>query len=179
MKNFIVMSSIAALLAGVAVPALAQTAETPADTQMADRDDGEGRGMGGHDMGRHGKGGHGKHGGRRMQMIDANGDGVIGDDEAASLADHMFNRIDSDSDSNLTEAEFATVGKGHRGWFNWSSAETDAVVKVRKEKFASLDADKDSKVTKTEFFADAKTRFALLDTDKDGKVTPWEFRSQN
>ncbi len=183
MKTFIIASSIAALLVGAAGPTMAQTADPQEQTQVAEGGDGMGHGDGhgdgkGHRGGKHGR--HGDdHGGRGMRIIDANGDGVIGDEEAAAIADRMFSRIDADNDGALTETEFTTVRKGHRGWFNWSAAETDAVVKVRKEKFAALDADKDSKVTKAEFFADAKSRFAALDTDKDGKVSPWEFRAQN
>lgn len=166
MNFLIIATSLAALLGATVVPAMAQTADTQTQTQVADRGDGHGR--------------HGKHGSHHMmRMIDANGDGAISEDEAASLADHMFNRIDADNDGNLTETEFTTVHKGHRGWFNWSSAETDAVVKVRKEKFASLDTDKNASLSKAEFFVDAKAKLAAADTDKDGKVTPWEFRSQN
>jgi EF hand len=132
--------------------------------------------------GRHGDDRHG--GGRMMRIIDANGDGVINDDEAASLADFAFMRLDRDGDGTVSEAEFTEMrGFGRRdgfawGWFNWGGKEeADAVLKVRKDKFASLDADKNGSVSKTEFFAEAKTKLAAADTDKDGKVTPWEFRA--
>jgi EF hand len=144
------------------------------DGRMADR--GEGRHGGRHE----GRGHGGRHGGPGMRMIDANADGAIGDDEAAAMADHVFNRMDDDRDGKVTEAEFAQGPRGKRGgWFNWSQAETDAVMKVRKDKFASLDANKDASLDKTEFFADAKARLTAADTDKDGKVTPWEFRAAN
>ena len=66
------------------------------------------------------------------------------------------------------------------GWFNWgNSAEAAAVLKVRTDKFAALDTDKNASVSKAEFFVDAKAKLAAADTDKDGKVTPWEFRAQN
>jgi Ca2+-binding EF-hand superfamily protein len=144
------------------------------DGRMADR--GEGRHGGRHE----GRGHGGRHGGPGMRMIDANADGAIGDDEAAAMADHAFNRMDDDRDGKVTEAEFAQGPRGKRGgWFNWSQAETDAVMKVRKDKFASLDANKDASLDKTEFFADAKARLTAADTDKDGKVTPWEFRAAN
>lgn len=139
--------------------------------QQADRDD-----HGGH--GKHGRGGEGRgHGDKGMMLIDANNDGVIGADEAAALADHAFMRQDQDRDGKLTEAEFVAGPKGKGGWFNWNSDETAAVQKLRKEKFASLDANKDGSVDKTEFFADAQAKLAAADTDKDGKVTPWEFRA--
>jgi EF hand len=179
MKTFISAAALALFVATV-VPALAQDNSGQNDTmQMADRGNGEGHGNGrGHGEGH--RGGHGK-GGRHMQMIDANGDGVVGDDEAATLADHAFNRIDSDGSGDVSVDEFSTVRGGGHGWRNWfgSGAQNDAAVAGLKVKFATLDADKDGKLTKVEFLADAKTRFTAADTDKDGKVSPWEFRAQN
>ncbi len=125
----------------------------------------------------HGGRHHGKHGGKGMRMIDANADGVIGEDEAAALADHAFMRMDQDRDGKVTEVEFVAGPRGHKGWFNWSSDETAAVQKVRKDKFASIDTNKDASLDKIEFFAEAKAKLAAADTDKDGKVSPWEFRA--
>ena len=116
-----------------------------------------------------------------MRIIDANADGVINDDEAASLADFAFMRMDRDRDGAVNEAEFTEArGPGRRdgGWFRWlAKDEADAVLKLRKDKFTALDADKNGNLSKTEFFADAKAKLAAADADKDGKVTPWEFRA--
>ncbi len=146
--------------------------------------DGEGWGRhGGRHGGKHaGMGGHGRHGGgRMMRVIDANADGVINDDEAASLADFAFMHMDRDRDGAVSEAEFSErrgPGRHGGGWFSWlGKDEAEAVLKVRKDKFAALDADKNGSLSKTEFFADAKTKLAAADADKDGKVTPWEFRA--
>jgi hypothetical protein len=158
------------------------------DIGMGPRDmDGDGEGWGRHrgkhaGMGDHGRDGHGRHGGgRMMRIIDANADGVINDDEAASLADFAFMRMDRDRDGVLSETEFTEArGPGRRdgGWFRWlAKDEADAVLKLRKDKFTTLDADKNGKLSKTEFFADAKAKLVAADTDKDGKVTPWEFRA--
>jgi hypothetical protein len=144
------------------------SAQQAADVQQAEMQH-EGKHHGKH----HGRGG--KHG---MRMIDANNDGVIGEDEAAAMADHAFMRMDDDRDGKLTEAEFVSGPRGKRGgWFNWNSEEKAAVEKVRTEKFASLDLNKDKSLDKAEFFAEAKSKLAAADTDKDGKVTPWEFRA--
>jgi Ca2+-binding EF-hand superfamily protein len=118
-----------------------------------------------------------------MRIIDANADGAINDDEAASMADFAFMRMDRDRDGAVSEAEFTQHrgpgGHGGRGgWFRWlAKDEAEAVLKVRKDKFAALDADKNGNLSKTEFFAEAKAKLAAADTDKDGKVTPWEFRA--
>jgi EF hand len=174
------ITSALALLV-VAGPSFAQTAETPAPAaeteQMADGDHG-GRHHGGKHGGRHGEGRGGKH--RGMMMIDANADGVIGEDEAAAMAQGMFARHDQNRDNALSLEEFTSHGgRGHgKGWFNWGNAEDQAaVVKSRTERFEALDVNKDKSVSIDEFFAEAKTKLAAADTDKDGKVTPWEFRA--
>ncbi len=187
MKTFISASALALFIA-TAIPAFAQDSAaqkpgqgTPDTMQIADRGDGQGWGEDrGHGHGEGHRRGHGK-GGRHMPMIDANGDGVIGDDEAATLADHAFNRLDNDGSGDVSVEEFSTVRGGRHGWRNWfgSGAQNEAMIEGLKAKFASLDADKDGKLTKVEFLADAKARFAAADTDKDGKVSPWEFRAQN
>jgi Ca2+-binding EF-hand superfamily protein len=105
-------------------------------------------------------------------------DGVISDEEAAMVAEHIFARIDEDRNETLSEAEFTTPPRrGMRGWLGLGSNEAQAVIDVRKAKFATLDADKNAGVSKAEFFAAAKARLAATDTDKDGKVTTWEFRA--
>ncbi len=165
MKRMILTAALASLLGAAVIPALAQTATPPQGAQppMEER-------------GHHGKGKHG-HGGRG-NIIDANFDNVIGDDEAASLADREFNRIDSDRNGALTEAEFTAVrGKGR--WLDWMQTQDAAMTDGLKAKFTALDADKNASVTKAEFMTDAKARYAAADADKDGKVTPWEFRAQN
>ncbi len=124
-------------------------------------------------------GGHEGRGGKGMRIIDANNDGVIGEDEAAALAEHAFMHMDQDRDGKVSEVEFRAGPGGHKGWFNWNSDETAALQKVRTEKFVVLDVNKDKSLDKTEFFADAKAKLAAADTDKDGKVTPWEFRANH
>lgn len=189
MNTFTKLSIASALMLSAAfgVASAQQANDEPAapGVEQADDDMGEGRGMGRHG-GRHGEGHEGmhggkhggKHGGRGMRMIDANNDGVIGEDEAAAMADHAFMRMDNDGDGKVTEAEFVSGPMGHRrGWFNWNSEETAAVEKVRKDKFASLDTNKDARLDKPEFFAEAKAKLAAADTDKDGKVSPWEYRA--
>jgi hypothetical protein len=134
------------------------------------------------DKGQHRQGGKHRHGSKHaMRMIDTNNDGFVGEDEAASLADRDFMRRDENSDGKLSEAEFMKVregrGKAMRSWFGFDNEERAAIEKIRKDKFASLDANKDASVDKSELFAEAKAKMAAADTDKDGKVSPWEFRA--
>jgi hypothetical protein len=187
MRNLIALAAIAAVLGltPMIAPALAQTAEPEPNQQLAPDQE-----MGDealdqmaeiHGPGKHGRHHEGRRGARMMRMIDANADGVIGEDEAAAMADRIFMRMDQNSDSTLDKAEYATPRhrRGMRAWLGFGAEEVAAVQKVREEKFATLDADKDGKLIKVEFFAEAKTKFASADADKDGKVTPWEFRAAN
>lgn len=185
MNTFSKLSLASALMLSAAFGvASAQQANEPPATACVDgqgpncdddMDRADGRGHGGkHHGGKHGGRG-GKHG---MRMIDTNSDGAISEDEAASMAEHGFQRMDRDGDGKVTEAEFTQGRHGKRGgWFNWNSEEKAAVEKVRNDKFATLDVNKDASLDKTEFFAEAKAKLAAADLDKDGKVTPWEFRA--
>jgi EF hand len=161
MNTFVKLSMASALMLSAACGVVAAQ-----DNAQRDEDRG-----GEHHGGRHHGGKHG------MQMIDTNADGVIGEDEAAGLADRVFLRMDENSDGKVSETEFIAGPRHHRGWFNWSGDETAAVEKMRKDKFASLDVNKDANLDKIEFFTDAKAKLVAADLDKDGKVTPWEFRA--
>jgi hypothetical protein len=181
--NTLVKFSLASALmlsAAFGVASAQQASDAPPPPGMSQDDGGPG---GNDDGGRRHHGKHGDHegrggkGGKGMRIIDANNDGVIGDDEAAALADGAFMHMDQDRDGKVTEAEFIAGPRGHKGWFNWNSDETAAVQKVRTDKFGALDANKDKSLDKAEFFIDAKAKLAAADTDKDGKVTPWEFRA--
>jgi EF hand len=167
MKRVLIATALVSLFIAAAAPAFAQTAtpQQPGAEQMMER--------GHHGIGRHGHGPGGPRG-----LIDMNFDNVIGEDEAASLADRDFQRMDSDRNGALSEAEFSTLrGKGR--WWNWAATQDQAVTDGFKAKFAALDQDKNASVSKAEFLADAKTRYAASDADKDGKITPWEFRAAN
>jgi Ca2+-binding EF-hand superfamily protein len=166
MNTFVKLSIATALM----LSAACGVASAQDNAQRGQNRGGDDRG-GEHHGGKHHGGKHG------MQMIDTNADGVIGEDEAAGLADHAFMRMDENADGKVSEAEFIAGPRHHRGWFNWSGDETAAVEKMRKDKFASLDVNKDTNLDKPEFFAEAKAKLVAADLDKDGKVTPWEFRA--
>jgi Ca2+-binding EF-hand superfamily protein len=138
-------------------------------TAHADSDDNDGWGWG---QGR----GHG-YMMQRLTAIDANGDGVIGDDEAAAQVESVFLAMDADEDGELTEEEFMAVRMGPGDGRN---AERQKMMQERKKRrFSEMDTDKNGKVSKVEFVSAGKARFDAADTDKDGKVTPWEFRAQH
>jgi hypothetical protein len=117
----------------------------------------------------HRHGGMGPHGG----MIDQNGNGVIEQDEAASLAQNAFERMDTNSDGALSKDEYKTgllrfgPGHGHR------HQQLDSLSETR---FKQMDKNNDGKVEYGEYMDGAQQALAAADLDKNGTVTPWEFR---
>jgi hypothetical protein len=175
----------AVLLSGAANMAYAQQASSPASADATaqthagaqnDRSDGRGdAGDGGQHHRRHGRGGD------HMQILDSNGDGFIGADEAAAGADSAFSRLDQNGDRLISESDFTTP-HAHQHWWSVSfsgsnDADAAAVLKAKKDQFASLDADKNGTVSHAEFMANAQKRYELADAKKDGKVSPWAFRA--
>ncbi len=174
--NTVTKVSIAAIVALALAGSLSAKAE---ENEM------QGKGMRGHGMMGQGwgqgwgRGRMGQEGGqgamRRFEIIDANDDGRISDDEAAAQRESVFMAMDADDDSELTEEEYMEVRMGG------DEGRNEERMKQRQEakraRFAPMDADKSAKVSKVEFMAAGKARFTDADGDKDGMVTPWEFRS--
>jgi hypothetical protein len=132
-----------------------------------------GYGMGpGYGMGMMGQPGRG-----RSMMMDANDDGAVSAEEAASAADEVFTAMDADDDGKLDMEEYMAVRMGPQLGYN--SDRQAAMQKAKEERFAAMDADADGSVTKEEFLNAAQAHHAAADTDGDGKVTPWEHRRQN
>ena len=113
----------------------------------------------------------------RFASIDANEDGVISDEEAASQADMIFTVIDANDDGSLTIEEFMAVRMGPQVSVN---PDREAAMQARKAaRFDPMDADKNGSVSKSEFIATSKAHFDSADTNGDGKVSPWEMRSRD
>ena len=112
----------------------------------------------------------------RMGAIDTNDDGFISDDEAADQVEAMFTMMDADDDGELILDEFMSVRMGPR--FGRHAMRQKMMQEHKQARFAEMDADKNSKISKVEYIAAGKARFEAADSDKDGKVTPWEFRAQ-
>ena len=113
----------------------------------------------------------------RHMMIDANDDGLVSAEEAASAADEVFTAMDSDDDGALTQDEYLAVRMGPQLGFN--PDRQAARQKAKEERFAAMDGDADGSVTKDEFLAAAEAHHNAADADGDGKVTPWEHRRRN
>ncbi|MBL8595962.1 MAG: EF-hand domain-containing protein [Devosia sp.] len=134
---------------------------------------GFGYGMGtGYSMGMMGQPGRG-----RSMMMDANDDGAVSAEEAASAADEIFTAMDADDDGKLTKEEYMAVRMGPQ--FGYNSERQAVMQKAKEDRFTAMDADADGSVTKEEFLNAAQAHHAAADTDGDGKVSPWEQRRQN
>ncbi|MCJ7996014.1 hypothetical protein J5N58_16475 [Rhizobium cremeum] len=156
LKIFVTLSLAAALAAGVA------------EAQSYGAGGGPGWGRGGMMMNAPGRG--------RFPIIDADENGVISAEEAASAAEDVFAAMDSDDNAELTMEEYMAVRMGpQNGWNKSRQAERE---KQKSDRFGTMDTDKNESVSQAEFIANAKARFEAADGDKDGKVTPWEWRSQ-
>ena len=110
-------------------------------------------------------------------MMDANDDGIVSAEEAASAADEVFTAMDADDDGALTKDEYMAVRMGPQLGYN--SERQAAMQKAKEERFAAMDTDANGSVSKEEFLNAAQAHHAAADTDGDGKVTPWEHRRQN
>lgn len=112
----------------------------------------------------------------RFPIIDADENGVVSAEEAASAAEDVFAAMDADDNAEITMEEYMTVRMGPQD--GWNKARQAAREEEKTARFGVMDTDKNKAVSQAEFIAGAKARFEAADGDKDGKVTPWEWRSQ-
>lgn len=94
----------------------------------------------------------------RWKIADADGDGVVTVQEAASVATKMRGRF------------------GKRGWGPGSGKMHG---RRAAERFAQMDANQDGQVTKAEAEASHKARFAELDTNRDGVIDGQELTARH
>lgn len=125
----------------------------------------------------YGSGMMGQPGRGRSMMMDANDDGMVSAEEAASAADEVFTAMDADDDGALTKDEYMAVRMGPQLGYN--TERQAAMQKAKEDRFATMDADANGSVSKEEFLNAAQAHHAGADSDGDGKVTPWEHRRQN
>jgi hypothetical protein len=109
-------------------------------------------------------------------LVDANDDGIVSPDEASRNWEAHFDLMDADGDGAISEDEFMDaaqpMGRGGR-------MAVERLFRNRGARFAEMDADGDKSVTRAEHMAAAEAAFAAADADGDGQVTVWEFRASN
>lgn len=115
----------------------------------------------------------------RYAIIDVNDDGQVSMEEAAASAEQIFAAMDADGDGTLTLEEHTTPAFGYGFGMGWNVERQSRMQEHMQERFASMDANGDDLVSKSEFLDVAKAHHEAADTDNDGIVTPWEHRRVN
>ncbi|WP_160060908.1 EF-hand domain-containing protein [Psychromonas sp. L1A2] len=99
--------------------------------------------------------------------IDTNNDSQITKDEAKGRLSKHFDKIDSDKNGVITQAELSEMQKMHKG---------KGHKKGNKEvSFAKLDVNSDGVITKDETKGRLAKHFDKVDTDANGSITSAEF----
>lgn len=118
-------------------------------------------GMGGDHMGMGGMmGGHRM---RMFEMLDADGDGAIGADEARTAMVGQMQAFDADGDGALSLEEFAAMHAAHTR-------------PMMVDRFQFHDEDGDGKITEDEMTAPFQRMMRWMDHNGDGKVSPDDMR---
>lgn len=107
-----------------------------------------------------------------IRLVDANGDGTVSADEAASMAEAMFDRMDDDGDDRISREEFLDLPDRPM-----MPDRMQAMQARREARFKAMDRNGDGFVDHDEWVAFHRDRHQAADLDRDGKVSPWEFRS--
>lgn len=112
----------------------------------------------------------------RFAAIDANEDGIVSAEEAASHADLVFTAMDADDDGMLTLEEYLTVRLGPQDGSN--PARESRMQANRQARFDPMDADGDGQVSKQEFMAAAEAEHAAARDLGGGQATPFGYRGR-
>jgi Ca2+-binding EF-hand superfamily protein len=112
----------------------------------------------------------------RMEMIDADGDGLIGRAELADWRGTVFDAMDADSDEALSREEYMAVQMGRGADPDARGPRYAEMQAAKAAAFDAMDADGDGLVSRETFVSAADDMIAAGDTDGDGAIGPSEFR---
>ena len=108
----------------------------------------------------------------KIQMMDANKDGMISAAEHTAGARQMFQKMDADGDGRVTAAE---MDAAHH--HDTRDGGTPASAMSSAEKIATIDADKDGAITASEHEAGSRGMFSRMDANGDGNLNAAELRA--
>lgn len=159
MKRGTIIASATALAAVIGLTAVATTSF--AHGPVGDR-----AGMGTHGQTGMHQGMMGGHRARMLQMLDTNGDGAVGGDEARSAMLEQLKSFDADGDGALSLEEFATMHAVHTR-------------PMTVDRFQFHDDDGDGKVTAEEMTAPFAMMMRRMDKNGDGKISDDDMRGHH
>jgi phage FluMu protein gp41 len=105
--------------------------------------------------------------------FDGNGDGNITDKEFMQAGKRDFAALDTNADSVVSEKEF--LDPKPRGAEQLKGTELARAKQIWSQQFASLDTDKNSKLSAAEHESAEQRSFEHLDSNKDGEITVAEM----
>ncbi|MCB1502994.1 MAG: EF-hand domain-containing protein [Bauldia sp.] len=104
---------------------------------------------------------------------DRNGDGSVDRTEADRFREVIFDAIDANNDARLTPQEVGVQLVPAKE--NADQKELDKIAKRREELLVKLDLAKPEGIAKDEYLDRNGELFAKADADKDGRLSPTEF----
>jgi Ca2+-binding EF-hand superfamily protein len=102
-----------------------------------------------------------------LQRADTNGDGQVTRAEFSAARDKMFTRLDRNGDGYLSKDD-----SSHR-----LAARRDGSADRLADAMATLDKDKDGRISKTEFVNGPSPLFDRADTNHDGTIDAHELQA--
>ncbi|MCF8475191.1 MAG: EF-hand domain-containing protein [Emcibacter sp.] len=104
-----------------------------------------------------------------LELMDADNDGTVSDQEFRNFGDNVFMSADKNSDGSLDDQEFVTFSN------IMEEKHMAAMEKVKqsrlKKHFEKLDTDKNGKISRAEFDAKQDMKFNHMDHNEDGHLT--------
>ncbi len=123
-------------------------------------------------------------GGGMLQRLDTDGDGLVSLQEFQAAGQARFASLDADGDGFISADEFAAgrrgPGKAEAGKADGPRAEhrAERMQQFREQRFASLDADGDGRVSRAEFDQQHMARFSALDANGNGVIDADEHHAR-
>lgn len=110
---------------------------------------------------------------RTLQRLDTNKDGAIGQDEARDAGEQRFARLDANGDGVLSQSEFTALPQGRE----IDAEQVEKVKAWRQKAFETMSAGNPQGITREAYLARAGQRFQTVDADKDGRITRDEVKA--
>lgn len=115
----------------------------------------------------------------RMEMIDADGDGMIQRAELTDWRETVFDAMDADGDDALGRNEYMAVQLGRGADPENRGPRYVAMQAAKAAEFDAMDAEGDGVVAREAFVAYAGEKFDAADSDGDGALAPAEFQAMH